>query len=916
MRLLRGVVGYEGRLLTRSLRFRSGVGLYLAIAASVPLGLYQYRDRVGLELGAASYVAESLSVVPFLTLLLSVVVTGGTCLRAGEAFLLTPAPMSNGGWVLRKWVAVVSIVLPVSLLATLFGLAVGVWAAPGLPPWQAALGSWAFEVAPLALLGTAGWLGLVMILRGERAAFFAAWLVLPACLTALNHLLFIFRIRLTADEWSAFRPFQWWVYRTLGALRGQFNSDWFPFPLLASEGAYDIGAAAQSSLQRFALPVALSWLLLAAASGHVGRSRPDTPPSRLGARHALRNFGLFWARFRARFQADGARSRRDLAVVALCCFASAAVFGWRVDRFRRYQRLAAERYRVEVEAIPETTSRTVVPRRWRIQGSVGSGGDIAVSVEGVLANQGEDPVQHFSFELNRALSLEELELTGRRIVKRQRSGDRLVVETDPPLVAGESAQLRAQLWGCPVRDEVALRGVTGSFADLWEGFLAARFVSALSDLSLSESRPAVAPRSLHLAARDLTPVPRYDSWQLTPPAASLGETGREVPEETTLPQFDLELLIDLPKGLVVVDGCGTPNVADGQKTRLRSQCRTHFKALSVTGGRLQRMESNDGRVVLAVLPQHQTRVAPLLRSLERVRLLSGRAWPGIAALDHLVALELPPEFSPDLRQGMERRLAQPYNLGRAVLVPEARLADPTPLAVEEVAAGLLAEEVHARRPLRADERRVVSRIVRIVMLRRMGLLEQTAVLSDIEPWLRYQLQWPILSDSLETPISRRRLPAVLRDLEGRVGWTTLEAGVARFLDVPGEEAVGVRELLAEIEALSGESLDHFFGDFFDGPGLPMLRFEGVTSRRERDGFVVSGQLVNEGRGEVVCPVVVRAEGEEIRAQVRVGTNEVTGFEVALRHRPQTVILDPLETCLRFVTSSRAGRERVDLSRGV
>ena len=323
-------------------------------------------------------------------------------------------------------------------------------------------------------------------------------------------------------------------------------------------------------------------------------------------------------------------------------------------------------------------------------------------------------------------------------------------------------------------------------------------------------------------------------------------------------------------------------------------------------------------MIVATLPQHRPLAERKLGSLPRVASLSDRAWPGMPGLDGLVALEWPPEFHLDLQHDMTRwDELEPELAGRLLLIPERLLIDDEPFESEDLVARLLSRDLLERRELAGEQELVFRYLFRALMIRRMGLDGGRGATVSGKPWLRQALRRPILSikDAYGYGygvISRHRMPAVLAEIEGRVGGDNLYAGIESFLATDGDEPGTIEELLAAVEAKAGVSLERIYQDHFVGSALPMLRLEDVHSQRQVDGWVVAGKMRNTGTGQSICPVIVKTEISERMLMVTADSESATPFSVHTDRRPHTVLLDPQHTCYRFLLKTSLALERANL----
>ncbi len=954
MKLLSAVIRYELKLQLRSVRFRlAGLG-YVALCALPPgLMYFVFRHRTTEALGSSAYLAQLQQVQPYLTLLMVALVAGNRssagALQESWA-VLAASPMSNTGYFLRRTVALLTLILPLTLVPQAVAMAFARLAGnTSFDPatWIAYWGLW---ILPSAVLATCYWLAWVTVTGGELAALIFTFAGLPLVISVANQVLLQFRLTLSGYlDWLSFRALFFWIQFTLRALGGEPSR--FHPGHAATEAPFDLAAAAAWSLPRWALIGGLAALGSGLAVAFLGRTRRDLKPRPVPPKHQLRTFLEKLNRWRERYSPDGGLGLSERLTAAagavVLGLAVTALFGRQLD----LQRLGTERYQAETRAEFAPLPAGVRPSTWQLRGWLDADGRVEIDVAGRLHNHGPAAQDTLAFTLNPRLEIERLEMPSRS-VEVARAWDRLQLRLEPALAAGEVADLELRLAGVPAEiDFIFGRRWTRPFPREYGRLLNARFPHEVNDLSLSWERRAASPRRVLLRASDLGPVPRYTPWTLTLPGESRGkgfeasDYGGEVPVEAARIMVDLEVELETPAGWFLADTCGhtvgggpvpsTHRAAGGAqvatgRTRLSGVCRTSLSELMVAGGSLVRLQETAAapspvkakgspnapgvEVTVAVLPQHREQAARKLKSLALVAALSDRAWPGLPGLDGLVALEWPPEFHVDPRHDMTRwdRL-RPELQGRLLRIPERMLVDEEPFEAEDLVAGLLSRDLLARRDLAADQELVFGHLFRALMIRRMGLDGDRGATISGKPWMRPWLGTPLLTAQPgQSYIWRKRLPGVLVEIEGRVGGDNLYAAIESFLATGGEEPGTIEELLAQVEAESGVSLERTYQDHFLGRALPILRLENVSSRRLDDGWLVAGEMRNTGTGQSICPVIVKTEISERMLTVTVDSESATAFSVRTDRRPHTALLDPERTCYRWLLKTSPALERVNL----
>ncbi len=955
MRLLIAVIRYEWKLQLRSARFRIAAACYVALCALPPgLMYFVFRHRSTETLGGSAYLAQLMQLQPYLTLLMVALIAGN---RSGAGALreswavLAASPMSNAGFLLRRVLALLSLILPLTLVPLALTLAAAV--AAGNRSFDPAtwLGTWGLWILPLAVFFTCYWLAWVTVTGGELAALVVTFIGLPLAVSIANQVLLKFHLTLSGYlGWLNFRTLYLFLAFAPRSLGRSPESRFHP-GYAATEAPYDLATAAAWSLPAGSLIGGLAALGLGLAVAFVRRTRRDLPPRPVPPKHQLRTFLEKLNRWRERYAPDGGLGLAERLTIAAGVLVLGLALTSMFGRQLRFQRLAAERYRAETESAFEPLPADVELAAWRLAGRIERRGAVAIDAAGRFENRGSASWPALAFTLNPELEIERLEVPNRR-VEVARDWDRLELRLDPALAAGETLAFELRLAGVPATVDFAFGRRGGfPFPRRYERFIKARFPRDVSNLSHSWMRRAATQRRVLLRAPDLGPVPRYTAWTLTRPGESRGEGfessdfGREVPVEAARIAVDLEVDLEAPAEWLLADTCGHVSSAPLRgdvsrrspgRTRLSGRCRTSLTEFTVAGGRLVRIPSSvlpssrapaggpsspeagqgaGGEVIVAALPRHRELAARKLKSLALVASLSDRAWPGMPGLEGLVALEWPPEFHLDLRYRMTRWTElRPRLAGRLLLIPERLLTDAEPLEPEHLVARLLSRDLLERRAFAADQELVFRHLFRALMIRRMGLDGDRGATVTGKPWIRQALAVPILSAKAgQFSIWRQRLPAVLAEIEGRAGGDNLYAAIESFLAAGGEEEPGtIEELLAAIEARAGVSLERTYQDHFLGTALPMLRLEDVRARRRDGGWQVEGKMRNTGTGQSICPVIVKTEISERLLTVTVDSESATAFTARTQRRPHTVLLDPERTCYRWLLKTSPALERANL----
>lgn len=937
MKLLVAVVRQEWRQQWRSGRLKLGTAAFIGLCGLPPAVVYLLvRHVADHDLGAATYLGQTMILQPLASVLLAVLVAGNRSHAAAVAELWSPlsaAGLTNTGFLLRRWLGMLSVLLPLTLMPHL--IAAGFALAAGhrtfdLSTW---LATWAVLVLPLVVAVSAGWLAAVTITGSELGAVFLSYLGLGLGRGILNQILARFQMTLDGSRelWGVREIERWASWTVWYWTRPDHRSSHPGFA--ATEAPFDAAAAAAWMLPRTLLIVGSCLALLAVAGAFLGRTRRDLRPLTVGSRHPLRTYLELWNRLRQRRSPDAALGPIDRLMVVCGGVTLVAALGFLLQLQNGYRQLAGERFRAVTttqEAAP--LPMEAKPTRWRVGGSLATDGTARLEGSGGFRNERAAPLGELALTLDPSLEIEEMTIPGRRI-EVHRAWDRLRLTVAPPLAPTEEMELRWRLRGVPRDVHFGLRrGPNWSFVRRFQQIQTARFPRDLVDFSRTLEHRALSPRRIELHPRHLGPIPRYTPWRLTPPTTSLDRYGQEVPEETVFPPADLTIDFRFPARWFLADTCGHTSRIENGEGLLQGRCRAAVSTFGVRGGMLVAIEASPGEVSdkvseenhpsdlisVAALPAHLDHAENLLRSLTRVGGLSDRAWPGGASFGHLVVIEWPPVFQVDLRRGMRDSEMSPSReqlLDRLLLVPEPMMTRLTTPRGEDLMAQVLARDLLARRPLAESELPVFRSLFPALMLRRMGLAEGGAAVSG-SPWISQLIRRPILEVDPDLPkyLLEVRLPAVLVEIESRAGSDHFYAAIETFLARQGAEPGTIRELLAEVEARAGISLERLYRDYFVGSELPSLSLEEVTSVRDGQRWRVSGKVHNTGTGEVICPVVVKSEIHELSASVTVDSQSATPFTLVVPTRPHTVLLDPGDTCHRYRTKASPTLERVDLLR--
>ncbi|MFL6290346.1 MAG: hypothetical protein ACJ759_05565 [Thermoanaerobaculia bacterium] len=919
MRLTAAFVSHELLTQARSLRFRTFAGLYV-MAGSAPAALIHFRrTTVPFEVGAGAYAFEVGCVLPLVTALFAFLLSlDGITREQGEGAwtTITLCEVSNAGYLLRRWLALQVLILPLTALpmAAAAGFAFADGTAP--EPWTFA-GPWLLHVVPLALAVSALGLGMGTIGGGALGA-------LPLLATALallpllvNQLVHRFGLRFGgALEWIDVDRAMWSLSRSTQFLVKRSNPYGWTFPLPVSESGFDARVLGEQILAAGAFPAALAALALGIATVYLRRTRPDVKPRTVRPDHPFLGLLRTWGRMRERYKPDPAPAAADRFALAAGVLIAAALLGLLVHRGLFYQAVAQARFDSETSEGIARTPLDVVPGRWRIEGRVGPGRAVELRVAGEMLNQGRTPAGHLAFQLDPDLRIEVTADAGRVLV--DRAWDQLGVELAPPIPPGGRRELRFRLAGEPGR-AVFPGQDEGSFAGNFVLHRDGPYSRDRIPFAYSYKEPAVSGYRVDLSRGALVPLPRYGAWK--------GKVGPA--PETAFPMARIEMALSGPAGVFLADSCGgiarpAPDGGRDTGTRLESRCRLPLPDLMVAGGRQRLLRGGGPGMAVAVFPAHRRAAELHLGFLAGSTGLLEEAWPGMGSLGNLVVLDWPHEgiharggawsFRGWYREPGESFLTVAGNL---VFLQEMDLVRMEALPPENLAAEILASRLAGRRRVDPGQNLFFRWFFHTLALQRLGLgPARGAVVGPVHPQDEAGIHASALAEDPWYAYWSFRFPALISALESRMGAEPLRAAVEELLargDDPAAGPATAQELFGLLERHSPRPLERMIRDFFLAGDLPELGLDGVEFRKAgmglQSGWLVTGRMVNQGRGEAICKVVLTTDLAPESAELRAGTGESAGFALATRHRPQGVFLDPNLECHRLVVKG-ASRDRV------
>ena len=872
MSLLRVFLRHELTTQLRSGRFRGLALIYLVVATAPAVVVFLLTRRAEYVVGSAAFVSFIDDVQPLFTTILIAILSVDAILREREEnslAVVSLAPMSAAGYVLRRWLAVVLIVAPLTILPRVIAAALAAAARGELPPWEPFVYGWLFYVAPPLLIASALAIALGTITGRTVLAVVFATILFTAGQGIANDLLAYIGRRFDGP-WELFGMNTAFAEELSWALRGWIT------PPLPSDAGYDVRSIVQTMLPNAALTFAIAALLLGVSALYLRRTRADLRPWRIPEDHQLRSFLRLVNRWREEYRPDAGVELADRVVLGVCIVAAVVSVTLLVRRDTRFIALATERFSAETAKKPAEMPVTIVPVSATIDGTVDGDGRVRARTTLTLRNNAGVPRRNLSFQLNPLMKIDRMEAS-RGTARKAWQWGRVDLALDPPLAPTEVRTLTFDVSGTPGWIHFPFQR-TGTFQTKYKLYQRAETTIDLADLSRSTVNPAVTRLRMLLNADDFTLVPRYSPWHPS------GRNDTAFADEKIAPPMRLELNLRVPEGFVASDACG--RVSSGRA--FASRCRVGLADYAVFGAPLTTTPLGSS-ATLAYIPAHaelaRTHAPALADALEVAR----ESWPGLAA-DRSVFVERPTgrveQYNRYFRRQAMRGIA---SYGRMHLVPELMFIHHEPIERGMVAAAIVSNHLRQRRSYRPEQEAFFRTFFETVANTRIAGKTKSPVWGGIGP---RPDTTPIL-DTVDNPWygSTDRLAAVLAEIEYRVGADRLVAGINDFLGA-GPKPGTAKELLDAIGRRGGVSLDRVYRDYFLGEAMPRLTLEKVEFRRVGETWEVRGALRNKGDGEVFCPVIVRSDGGSSRTVVRVDTKSSTPFVLTLKNEPRTLQIDP------------------------
>lgn len=874
MSLLRAFVSHEALTQRRSPRFRAMAIFYVVISTTPALLLRLFEGRFSFDIGPAGYAYAIKLVQPLLTSFLGAMISVDAITREqeeGSFTVLGLAPMSSSGYFVRRWLAVVTLCLPLTWIPPIVA-----WAVASRPeaisPVAPFVWDWILGILPLLILTSAAFLALGTITARLILTVFAFGVVYLIGIAYLNEAL------LYAGRHFE-EPIRFFVPSIQDVLIASAQVRWGGSLYLPTDAPHPVQAALDGLIRGATIPAAITLLVFGLAPSFLRRTRPNVRPWRIRPDHPIVTYLRIVNRFREEFTREPVRSGADRLLLIACLVGAAILVSLYVRRQLFFERLATARYAAVTSKDPLPMSFALIPQSIQVDGHLDR--SIRTRVTLVMHNSGSRPDGHLAFQLNPALHIPDVTAAGHG-VRMTRRWDRVGLRLDPPLGPGGSAAIRFEIAGQPLSYEFALP-LTPRFTTSYVAWRDATTTLYRSDLAQSEVHRLISESDVRLRGSDFLPVPRYSEW-----------TDNDLDRERLVPPSLVAMRLKTPDALIA-DSCGSLSSAG----TLTSRCSMPLNDYTLSGGRLTAMPLGD-KAVFVHLPLHEEQALRHAPSLRDAVTLAAQAWPQLGGTGSQIFLNRPrsgiwEDYGPgDRASFMIRSIDSSGSLHR---ISELMLIQRQPLDAKVVATAVVANTLKKRRRVEPKEQAFFAKFYEMVALGRVAGGARNAV--EVSPPGPPPATEPLRGISYWGRLVTRRMEKVLTAIEYRVGADAFVAGINDFSS-RGPQPGSAKELLEAIGARGGVSLDRVYSDYFDGTALPKLTLSDVRFVRTSAGWQVSGTLQNLNAGEAFCPIVLRTVAGSMATTLRVDSNASVPFQFTTQHMPRVLQLDPENVCYRWV----------------
>jgi hypothetical protein len=811
-------------------------------------------------------------VQPFLTMLFVGLISIDAIMRErdeGSFPVVSLAPVGAAGYLMRRWLAVVMMTLPLTLLPPIVAAALSALQRQQPPMLAAFAWGWLLHVLPVAVTVSAFALAMGTITGSVIVALIMSFMMFTFGLEIANDMLAHLHHEFDGPG-DLLMPNQRKLQELEWSVRGYYRAR------LPTEAAFPLRESVEEMVPRGALFFGLGAFLLGISTLYLRRTRRDLRPWRTRADHPLRSFIATANRLRTEYSPDGSIAAAEWLAVAGGAAVLVTIMLLLSRRAIAFEHFGAEKYKAYTQRDPLPMTPDVAPALARVRGALARNGAVHARAEMTLRNNGSAPVAHLGFALNPLMAVSAVRTSAgaARIV---RVWERVGIDVDPPLAAGEARTLSLDLDGKP--GDVSLPiWWSGGFRSKWHRYITATNAVDLSDLSRSAFVRNIDEARVALFARDIVPVPRYSPWVIDKDTDTFTR-------ETIEPAAEIDVVLQQPFG-ALADSCGHLAV---RGATFQSRCTMSLPSYRIAGGPLVTTSVASG-VTLAYIPAHEA-----LARVQAAALASGvtraeEAWPNLQLPRPIVYVENPTKESEQIADWRDvRRIG---GSGTLQLIPENLFTRHEGIDGSVAAASLITNSLRTRRRVVPEQAAFFMRFYELTVGRRLAHDRSVRAVMPATGDTAFIVHPPIVD--YDAP----RLPYLAAAIEARAGANHVVDGINDFV-AAGPRAGNARELFDDIGRRAGIDLTHMVDDFVEGMKTPKLTFEGVTFRRAGGAWEVRGALRNDGTGEAVCPIALRTAAGSQWQTLRADSGESVPFVFTTTAAPHTLQLDPDGVCFRL-----------------
>ncbi len=156
------------------------------------------------------------------------------------------------------------------------------------------------------------------------------------------------------------------------------------------------------------------------------------------------------------------------------------------------------------------------------------------------------------------------------------------------------------------------------------------------------------------------------------------------------------------------------------------------------------------------------------------------------------------------------------------------------------------------------------------------------------------------TDEMDAQIGYGKGAMVFHMLRRIVGRETFFNTLKEFASRYGGKQAGWKEIQEIFEETSGKGLEDFFSQWLDRPGGPQLKLENVRHKSTGEGYVVSGEVVQEGELYQLPLSVDVNDGVGKRSILLEASKRRNPFSVEVSKMPVSLTIDPHDQIFRIL----------------